>query len=78
MIEARRRSQAEQSSKLSKPSVEATVGFIKSPEEYPSHVKDIKEMVSSEHFEQKLLASDLIGLVFCHTACTVLEIYILT
>ena len=50
MIEARRRSQAAQSSKLSKASVEATVGFIKSPEEYPSHVKDIKEMVSNEHF----------------------------
>ena len=46
MVEARRRSQAKQDSQTSESTVEATVGVIKSSEDYPTHVKDVKDLVS--------------------------------
>lgn len=45
MIEARRHSQNKQEAEIVQPAVEASTGFIESPEDYPSHVKDVKEMV---------------------------------
>lgn len=46
MVEARRRNQAKQDSGTSGSTVEATVGVIESPEDYPTHVKDVKDLVS--------------------------------
>lgn len=45
MIEARRRSQNNQAAEMSQPAVEASAGFIEKPEDYPAHVKAVKETV---------------------------------